>query len=211
MDRRSLTQEEARTASRVKTTWLAKKGTLHHTQSTAAKKLGISQSAFNQFINAKIPIPADMLMQFSLLLQEPVELFSERVARNVYAVNNLKLKKRTLPVMLALRQSDHPIKHIVTITEPELQKESNLYLVFVDTDEYRPYVRANEYIIVNPIVPPKKNDRVFVMTKDNQRIIAERGSRTALETALIDIRTGLPTVYKNEDIELIHRIEGTHV
>ena len=63
--RRKLTPEELAIADRAKSLWVSKKKAEKLSQSDAADSLGMSSSAFNQYINGVIPFNTDATLKFS--------------------------------------------------------------------------------------------------------------------------------------------------
>lgn len=66
VNRRELTPHEKSCAARLKALWLVKKEKEKLTQLDAGLSLGMSDSAFNQYINAKIPLNTDMTARMAV-------------------------------------------------------------------------------------------------------------------------------------------------
>jgi plasmid maintenance system antidote protein VapI len=64
--RRQLTLHEKACAARVKSLWLAKKSRDGISQIAAGAALGITDSAFNQYINGRIPLNTDMTARMAV-------------------------------------------------------------------------------------------------------------------------------------------------
>jgi transcriptional regulator with XRE-family HTH domain len=82
-NRRPPNDNEKRAAERVRKRWLNSKKELGLTQDRAAELLGWTQSTFNAYLNARIPMSLAATLKFSKLLNIPaIELAPEIVAQH---------------------------------------------------------------------------------------------------------------------------------
>lgn len=81
-------------ATRLKAAWVAFKDANDINQEEAASRLGITQSAFSQYINGRIPLNVDKLMSFANLLGVETHDISPTLAQRIPGRFNEPFEKR---------------------------------------------------------------------------------------------------------------------
>lgn len=159
---RYISDRDRKSAERLRLQWNKQKRTLGMTQAVAAKKIGFSQSALNQYLNCTIPLNTDAVLSFARLLEcRPEEIdpnFRERIS----------LLPQRVPVISTTTRSK-PSKRMIEIKRKTIYEST--YGVQLDTD-MTPLLPQGTIILCSPEALLREKDQVLIQTREGYALVA---------------------------------------
>jgi transcriptional regulator with XRE-family HTH domain len=157
-------------AKRLKAEWLSYKEKEKVTQTEFASRLGVTQSAFNQFISGACPINNEMILMLCHQLGvEPKTMvkglsFFEPFFRDI-------VSPRVITVRLKLKNKGvvtKPKTGAKLMVYGDFKSSTDVYAVEIDTDEYNPRYRPTEKLVVIA-EEPAIGEEAYVVLKDGKQ------------------------------------------
>lgn len=157
-------------AARLKYEWLKYKDEEKTTQTEFARKLGVTQSAFNQFLSGTCPISNEMILIMCRELNvDPQKMvvglpFFEPFFKNV-------VSPRVVTIRYRLKDSGKATKPKAgakIMVHSDYKKEVDVYVVELDTRDYLPRYNAKEKLIIAAEVPSIGEEAYVVLENGKQ-------------------------------------------
>lgn len=158
MSNRVITEHDKKNAARLSALWKAKKGALHLTQTSAAKKMGYeAQPLVSMHLNAKVALNTDAILKWAQLLQvSPTD-----IDPTLSSLGFTNSKLRPVKVAIIARMSGEPSGAFETV-EIMSQMTRQVYGVTVDTDGFEPFAKNGSTLVVSLEEEPISGDEVFM-------------------------------------------------
>jgi len=144
--KRNLSQDSLEISRRINILWRTTKKGLGLTQVQAAKKLGMSQSAFSQIMSGTVAVNSVMVLNITALLNADLSKLCKGLKEFEHLVRIRPVIGSMLPVTITITGKKVENKSIQAMLEPT----EGAFAVEVDSDEYSPRYNVGDYAIVNP-------------------------------------------------------------
>jgi predicted transcriptional regulator len=193
---RNITKDDLEAALNLKSIWMSKKEFLQLTQLKVSQELGTTQSTISQYLSGTIALNTDATLKFSTILQcKPEEIRPELINTNL-------IQEKTLPCI-----------NLEGIEQKKLVKtnyigknNTHIYAVLINTSDYAPRIRQNEYVIADSITNYSTNDEVLIQVNEPHNLIRKFIKKKNNEYSFRDIITDETSTIPLSNVISIHLI-----
>lgn len=175
------------------------------TQVKAAAILGITQASFSQYLNCVIALNTDMVLKIAAMLKvAPGEIDPE--IDQTLRVAHLAHRSLTVPVVLTSHIKDtfgglSKLNTVVTDPGPF----TGMYAVLVTRTTG--HIDAGSYLVINPDQRYSTGSLLFVMLRNQHRLIAKLLGRTADALRVKDL-TGAEHILPHNRVFYAHKVHS---
>jgi transcriptional regulator with XRE-family HTH domain len=166
----AITLEDRQNAQRLRKIWDKNKTELGLTQVKAAKILGITQPALNQYLNTIMPLNTNIIFKFAALLKvHPIDIApSMKNVTPLFALVNVHTAKRMIPILGSTSGRQ-------TVHKKELSLDSALSTIptlagfIVDDNQYRDSLGypKGAVLLVDLLDAEPAPERLFLLQIEN--------------------------------------------
>jgi transcriptional regulator with XRE-family HTH domain len=213
---RVITLHDQETAQRLLNLWSHKKSELFLTQAKIAKKLGISQPCFNQYLHCKVPLNTDIIFKIAEILRVSPSDIDPKLGnvRTLFSLDKMKPTIITIPI-IGSTSGRIPMRHIaVEVPAGQLHQEEQYAGIMLETGEYVEHFgcKAGTVICLATTQDPFNKDEMVVYKQLGYEIfvvgqIANVGER---KLTIKDFRTGKPIKIARSEINQIYKVHSIH-
>lgn len=173
---REITEDDLAIADNLKAAWGNAQSSTGMAQHQAAAKLGISQSAFSQFLNGKVAPSTDFILQFCNLLG----ISLKQVSPKLYAAAR--------PVKLGSDEDIGSLRHLSLLMASQAHEIDQL---LVDSNDFAPRYYAGDVLrVVHEGDGPQENvDYVLVHPKTVEVVRISRVNEDSITFIAFDIQS----------------------
>jgi len=191
---RNITKDDLEAALKLKTIWMTKKKHLQLTQLKASQELDTTQSAISQYLSGTISLNTDAVLKFSNILQCKPEEIRPELRNNLHEKN-----------LQCVNLEGIDLKKSVN-TKYIGKDNTHIYAVLINTSDYAPRIKQNEYAIADPITPYSKNDEVLIQVNEPRNLIRKFVKKKSNEYTVRDIITDEISTIPFSNVMSIHLI-----
>jgi len=206
---RTLTTQDKSISLALKRLWLSQKADLNLTQGKICAQLGITQSAFSQFINGQAAIPKYQLLKTAKILHVDPSDIDATITKDIqYTQSASPVQNTRTPIMFTLSNTKPKEQFVETLKT----KNSRVgYAVEINNNHYAPLLPEGSLIIIDPHTHFLAGDKIFMRLTTGEHIFAIfdklKDARYFL-TAISPQDTINQLGYKDADVTSIHFVSG---
>ena len=132
--------------------------------------MGISQSAFSQYLNGKMALNTDTTLKFADVLGiKPTDIRADVFNKLQNRINLFNLETKYVPVQQTTSGQKTRKKREVLVTIP-IGATSHAYAIEVDNDVHDPVAMEGELLIIDPDIKVKPGDRCAIQLVSESHI-----------------------------------------
>jgi transcriptional regulator with XRE-family HTH domain len=158
------------------------------TQTTLAKKLGITQGTLGGYLNGRYTVSTDFLVQFADALNVPLEDLEPNVCKSLKKTVLRGRTKAKVPVLFSLSGKLPVTRRNFAVTAvKQVDVGEMLFGIDVDVKAYEPTIMKGSTLILSPLAELKKGDLIATRRLGDESFnIARIHSKESEDTMLIN-------------------------